>query len=59
MWAEKKVCRNWWKICWPEKTIVCRHKSQKKKVCWKCEQKKKFVEIAEKYVDQKKHQMVT
>ena len=42
------------------KKIVCRHKSQKKKVCWKCEQKKMFVvEIDEKYVDQKKHQMVT
>ena len=35
-------------------------KSQKKKVCWKCGQKKKFVvEIYEKYADQKKHQMVT
>ena len=42
------------------KKIVSRHKSQKKKVCWKCKQKKKFVvEIDEKYVDQKKHQMVT
>ena len=42
------------------KKIVCRHESQKKKVCWKCEQKKKkIVEIDEKYVDQKKHQMVT
>ena len=40
--------------------IVCRHKSQKKIVSWKFGQKKKFVvEIDKKYVDQKKHQMVT
>ena len=39
---------------------VCRHKSQKKKNCWKCEQEKKFVvEIDKKYVYQKNHQMVT
>ena len=31
-----------------------------KEVCWKCEQKKQFVvEIDEKYVDQKNHQMLT
>ena len=42
------------------KKIVCRHQSQKIFFCWKCEQKKKFVVgIDEKYVDQKKHQMVT
>ena len=43
---------------WKKK--VCRHKCQKKKFVKKCGQKKKFVvEIDEKYVDKKKHQMVT
>ena len=42
------------------KKIVCRHKSQKKKFVENVSRKKKFVvEIYEKYVDQKKHQMVT
>ena len=41
-----------------EKNSLSPQKSEKK-VCWICEQKKKFVvEIDEKYVDQKKHQMV-
>ena len=41
------------------KKIVCRHKSQKKKIVESVGRKKKFVvEIDEKYVDQKKHQMV-
>ena len=40
--------------------IFCRHKSQKKKFVENVGRKKKFVvEIYEKYVDQKKHQMVT
>ena len=40
--------------------IVCRHKSQKKKFVENVGRKKQFVvEIDEKYVDQKKHQMVT
>ena len=42
------------------KKIVCRHKSQKKKFVENVSRKKKFVvEIDEKYVDKKKHQMVT
>ena len=42
------------------KKIVCRHKSQKKKFVENGGRKKKFVvEMDEKYVDQKKHQMVT
>ena len=42
------------------KKIVCCHKSQKKKFVENEGRKKKFVfEIDEKYVDQKKHQMVT
>ena len=40
------------------KKIVCRHKSQKKKLV-EYVGKKIVVEIDEKYVDQKKHQMVT
>ena len=40
--------------------IVCRHKSQKKTFVENVGRKKQFVvEIDEKYVDQKKHQMVT
>ena len=40
--------------------IICRHKSQKKYVCWKWGQKQKFaVEIDEKYVDQENDQMAT
>ena len=42
------------------KKIVRRHKSQKKKFVENVGRKKKFVvEIDEKYVDQKKHQLVT
>ena len=48
-WSRKKL-----------KKIVCRHKSQKKKSFKNVGRKKKFVvEIDEKYVYQKKHQMVT
>ena len=39
---------------------ICRHKNPKKKCVANVGRKKKFlVEIDEKYVDQKKHQMVT
>ena len=41
------------------KKIVCRHESQKKKFVENVSRKKIVVEIDEKYVDQKKHQMVT
>ena len=42
------------------KKIVCRNKSQKKKFVENVSGKKKFfVEIDKKYVDQKKHKMVT
>ena len=42
------------------KKIVCRHKSLKKKFVENVDRKKKIVvKIYEKYVDQKKHQMVT
>ena len=41
------------------KKIVCRHKSQKKKLLKMWAEKKFVVEIDGKYVDQKKHQMVT
>ena len=54
--AEKKMAdlsRKKWK------TIVCRHKSQKKSLLKMWSKKKFVVEIDEKCVDQKKHQMVT
>ena len=41
------------------KKNVCRHKSQKKSLLKMWAEKKIIVEIDEKYVDQKNHQMVT
>ena len=41
------------------KKIVCRHQSQKKKLVENVGRKKSWLEIYKKYVEQKKHQMVT